>query len=1056
MIQLLETLNTMTIRTEHKRRIIFLYMFIIIIGFNSTTIMAQYPIRFEPIITIMTEFEGNRDPKCAATANRLEDFMYGTPLLEEARIVKANLQKDLMKSIWISCDEEEKKKNKKAISILAIENELNKLISISEKEPGLIIIENPEEENFEISKRDLAHYSSVAYAYRVILSVQQDVYFEQKKLLPFETGSEDVMKSFIDKTTLAVLQIADKESKKNNEREMSAETFTRAWNKVFAETEKSNEPEHRLILATTLPEQLGLVNSIIESKQKAFEKYNNVSMYLFERNAQVYFSRHAWPNDEQENREFKILYNETLIQFVKDLWSESERMAHNNANSLIRLEDVSAAIDLYLPYEANQLEDITFFPRLQRSMQIDVEAYDLDAFRDGGVHWTYIQMALNDDTFTPTMSADPFALELLSEAVAHVGVLSLRVAGEVAKEQNHERLSTDDFIEGLKEIQSRIIECGKEQGVKRENNILSSDEIKEQDSDLYFSELNNVFDVQFNHRSSDWLNRFIRSYSVDSAQGIIRTAIPPAFGGAGIAAEDINNDGFPDLLLLSGLGNAIYLNTGKGSFKDYTIESGISWVRDDDKKPGEPRQPIIADFDNDGLQDVFISFVNDKHHIYRNTGDAVFEDMTLVASLGGEGKVGGPCTAFDFDNDGLLDIYIGYFGNYLQGIPPTLARKSKNGTPNKLFKNLGDFKFAEVNNSGLENVGWTQSVGHSDINGDNLQDIIVGNDFGINSYYLNLGNGKFKDIATELGTDKPSFTMNIGIADLNRDYFPDFYISNIVVMEKDEKYVRPQADSPMKLNPSAMANMRVVEANDLFLSNKNDSDSLFYILSKNIARGFSSTGWSWDADFFDFDNDGDQDLYCLTGMNDFLVYSAENPYYQDSKGIDRQVMFAGSSREPNVFFENDAGQLNILDGISGMDVVYNSRSAVYVDMDMDGDEDVIMNNYHDAAVAFKNNTTDENNWIKIRLIGNPEEGITRDAIGSKIITTAKKIDVWSEVHSTTGYLSVHPKEQHIGLGKAKSVDVKVIWPNGTEDEFKNVIKGKRYIVLYGEGIKERY
>ena len=576
-------------------------------------------------------------------------------------------------------------------------------------------------------------------------------------------------------------------------------------------------------------------------------------------------------------------------------------------------------------------------------------------------------------------------------------------------------------------------------------------------NDTYFSDITRHSGIDAMHRSSDWLSRAIRSYSIDTAEKVIRTSIPPAFGGSGIASEDLNNDGFPDLLILSGVGNKLYLNNGDGTFVDHTAKSGITWLRPDNTY-GEPRQPIIADFDNDGLQDIFISYVNDKHRLYRNTGNAVFEDMTDKAALGGLEFVGGPCTAFDQDNDGLLDIYIGYFGDYLHGIHPTLARQNKNGLANRFFRNKGAFKFEDVTSETMTaDSGWSQSIGHSDLNNDGLQDLIVGNDFGTNTYYLNHGSGKpFTDAGRELGTDKPSFTMNVGITDLNRDHLPDLYISNIVVMEKDEKYILPSDTSKMRFNAESMSNMRVVEANDLFLSNSDTSNSdLRYQLSDNVGTGYSATGWSWDADFFDFDNDGDQDLYCLTGMNDFLVYSTDNPYFKGEEGDKRKVTFADSHREANVFFENANGKLNVVGDKSGTNASFNSRSATFIDLEMDGDLDIALNNYHDSCVVFQNNTRNSNTWLKLKLEGSEKDRVNRDAIGAKIIVTAKDLDVWNEVHSTTGYLSVHPKEQHIGTANHSNVDVTVIWPNGTEQQFKEIETGHRYLLNYEGDIRKR-
>ena len=994
------------------------------------------------------EFEGRKDPKCAATANRLEDFMYGTRLEESARIRKSELQKALILSVWEEANSIERSQKSSQIYQSTLQQVLSKRVSITETDVEIQF--NLEGNKETVTQRDFKHYSAVAYGYRAILSVQQDGLFNPDfNLLPLSGGASKALKEFVDQVTLVVLKIADRKSRKLESERISEDTFQDAWEVV---TEKSAEYiDVKASSEAAYKQQIALVRSIIEKKKEAFQEYNHISMTLFQRNAQVYFSRHGWPKDEKENEAFRAAYNETLIQFIKDMWLYAAGLAKADEKPLIRLEHISEALEAYLPYEQNDLEDITFFPKLHRSRQIDVEAYDLDAFRDGGVHWTYIEMALDDGDFNPEIMPDPFALELLSEGIAHMGVLTLRIAGQMSKDKGHGRMTSDDFVAGLKVLQKLISDSGAQKDNPNVNPEIASSPESSSKEGVLFSDVSGSSGIQFEHRSADWVNRLIRSYRVTESNEA-KISIPPAFGGAGVAAEDLNSDGWPDVLLLSGLGNKLFVNRKDGTFEDATKESGLDWKRPD-KTYGEPRQPIIADFDNDGKQDVFISYVNDKHRIYRNIGGLKFEDMTKDCGLGGEQLVGGPATAIDFDKDGLLDIYIGYFGDYLNAVSPTLARKNKNGLPNKLFRNLGGFKFEEVKNAGVEDNGWTQSIGHSDINGDGWQDLISGNDFGTNTYYINNGDGTFSDKTRDLGTDKPSFTMNVGITDLNRDHKPDFYISNIVVMEKDEKYVDPKASTPMKFNLDVMANMRVVEANDLFISEMSE-DGTDYSLSTDVSRGYSFTGWSWDADFFDYDNDGDQDLYCLTGMNDFFVYSTENPYYQDPDGVGRSVAFAESNREPNVFFENSGGKLLANQNESGLDVVYNSRSAAFLDFDLDGDEDILINNYHDEAVIFSNNSDKlDNNWIKLRLIGNPEKGITKDAIGARVIITASELDVWREVHSTTGYLSVHPKELHIGIGGNESVEMLILWPDGTEQRFEKVETNKRYLLSYQSELK---
>ena len=449
-----------------------------------------------------------------------------------------------------------------------------------------------------------------------------------------------------------------------------------------------------------------------------------------------------------------------------------------------------------------------------------------------------------------------------------------------------------------------------------------------------------------------------------------------------------------------------------------------------------------------------ITYVDEQHRVYRNEGDGKFTEVSNIAQLGGNKAVGGPATTFDVNNDGLLDIYIQYFGNYLKGDLPTLKRRNDNGGKNVLFINKGDFKFELAPEAlGADNSGWGQAVTHTDLNMDGWQDLIVGNDFGVNAYYINKQGKGFVDYSAKIGTDKPSYTMNLSLSDLNRDGHADIYVSNIVTMNKDQKYVLPSEDTIAEFNPDKLANMRVVEGNDLFLSAFNDKGALKYQHSDLVGRGYSSTGWAWDADFFDVDNDGDDDLYVLNGMNDYYVYSTDNPYYSDPiTGESLNVDFPDAAKASNVFFLNSGGKLSNVSAMSGLDIVANSRSAAYLDFDQDGDLDVVVNNYHGTAQLFENQAQKlGNNWLKIRLQGSPEHGVNLDGIGAQIIMgTDEDGYSWRQVSGSQGYMSVHPKEQHMGLGKSTKAKVVVIWPNGQRQYFDNVEANQSYTIRYSE------
>ena len=266
-------------------------------------------------------------------------------------------------------------------------------------------------------------------------------------------------------------------------------------------------------------------------------------------------------------------------------------------------------------------------------------------------------------------------------------------------------------------------------------------------------------------------------------------------------------------------------------------------------------------------------------------------------------------------------------------------------------------------------------------------------------------------------------------------------------MNKDEKYVAPNENTTMEFNPDKLANMRVVEANDLFISESTNGNLTGYKLSDKVGRGYSSTGWSWGADFFDVDNDGDDDLYVTNGMNEYNLYSTENPYYTDPlENKQRNVYLPSSSRETNVFFINTNGKLQNMSEQSGANILSNSRSVAYLDYDNDGDLDMILNNYHEAAVLYRNNAELlGGNWLKIKLIGDPAQNINRDAIGAKIIVTTKSgMQIWREIHGGVGYLTMHPKEQHFGLGKQDKADITVEWPNGDRSTFEDMPVNQSY------------
>ena len=1007
----------------------------------------------DAVIAELLRLEQKREPKCYATASRLEDFMYGTPLSKEARFAKNLLQKQWIEWIWRRAADVARKSKADIVDVAQVEAVLGDVLKVTEEADGHFTV-NLNGRPMRINGVDKRQYGSVAYSLRAILAVQQEwLLGDDDSVLFLSEPAVAKLAEALDFVTLAALKLTDERMRIENLHEVQREPLVENWLTLTGQPALDTSGSADVSKLADSKADLSILRAMIAQKLASYEAYNNVSNQLFMRNLQVYFARARWPRDEAEANAFSSAFTEAMIAFTRDLYLGAEREAIKAGNSSIREADVAHFAENFIPHRINEYEDAVFFPRLPRAGgQLEIEAFDMDAFRDPGWHWRYLSSAVNAEGFPAKLQLDPFAAELLTENVAQFGVLILRVTGDLARADGEEEVSVARLRAAFNEIQSRVNRHASAEETPLDVAPIASSEEPADAGSGRFVEITADSGIDYQQRNSDWLNRQLRSYlKKDDNTGVI--TIPPAFGGSGVAAGDINNDGRDDLLLLGGRGAKLYLNLGDGSFRDITDTAGIDWRREDSKQPGEMRQPLIVDLDNDGRQDIVITYVDDAHRVYRNLGELRFEDVTDNSGLGGKGLVGGPATTFDYDGDGLLDLYIQNFGDYLNGALPTLARRNFNAQPDRLFRNLGGFKFQDVTEkAGVGDTGWGQSTTHTDLDGDGDQDLISGNDFGVNRYYLNQGDGTFREASAELGTDKPSYTMSIGITDLNRDRMPDIYIANIVTMNKDETYVMPNKDTPAKFNPEKLKSLRVVEANDLFVSGKQNGKP-YYLHSDAVGRGHSTTGWSWDADFFDADNDGDDDLYVLNGMNEYNVYSRENPYYTDPIENRRQdVEFPDAGKAHNVYFENRGGRLENASEHSGLDIISNSRSAVYLDLEGDGDLDIVTLDYQGPARVFRNdNQASGNHWLAVHLTGESSKKVNRDAIGARLIATAGKLQVFREVRGSEGYMSVHPRTQYFGLGKHDRADIEIRWPDGSTQTLKDLVADRVHAIAYPGG-----
>ena len=484
-------------------------------------------------------------------------------------------------------------------------------------------------------------------------------------------------------------------------------------------------------------------------------------------------------------------------------------------------------------------------------------------------------------------------------------------------------------------------------------------------------------------------------------------------GGGGVAVADADGDGLLDVFLANGGPDRLYRNLGDLRFEDVTKTSGID-LQD------EARGAYFVDYDNDGDQDLFVTHIKAPNRLLRNRGDGTFEDVTAVAGLPLHTDTHSHSAIwFDYDNDGHIDLYVGNFGGWLDGERPRL-HNSRNGQANQLFRNDGSGRFEDVTErTHAGDVGWAHAVSHFDANGDGWQDIYIANDFGRDALLLNIEGERFIDFTPGTIRDQFLHGMSVSFSDVNKDGIEDVYVSNIAMFTFASKYVAPDVHTNVLLSRRTTENTRMLESNMFLVSGDGTFTERHHDFFERSAEG---AGWAWDADFFDFDNDGQEDLYILNGREPNLTYD----------------------RERNVLYKQRDGHFYDVSGGSGADFRSNARGAVHADLDGDGDLDVIVNNFLDRAVVLRNNLQ-RNHWVQLDLVGTASN---RDAVGARVRLHGPDGVQLRTVRGGSGFLSKEPNTLHFGLADADRVEkVEIDWPSGRRQVVEALAADRRHRIV---------
>lgn len=508
---------------------------------------------------------------------------------------------------------------------------------------------------------------------------------------------------------------------------------------------------------------------------------------------------------------------------------------------------------------------------------------------------------------------------------------------------------------------------------------------------------------------------------VTSAAGINFRHNSGAFGaknlpetmGPGCAFLDYDGDGWLDILLINGMDwpehkrqhttPRLYRNNRNGTFTDVTRQAGLAVEM-------YGMGVAIGDYNNDGFPDILITAVG-QNRLFQNTGKGHFIDVTDKAGLGGRHAFSTSALWFDYDRDGLLDLFV---CNYVQWAPEHDVFCSVDGkhksycTPEAyhgstcwLFRNRGNGTFEDVTaKSGIFDTT-SKSLGVAMLDHDGWPDLLVANDTQPNKLYRNQRNGTFEDIAVHTGVafsedGKARAGMGIDAGDFDNSGRQGLAITNF--------------------------------DNEMIALYKPNAAGIYSDVALQSGVGQASrNSLGFGCLFLDINLDGNLDLLAVNGHIDETVRNISQNH--------------GYAQAPQLFLNDGKGRFHDVAGQvgAGFASAKVARGVADGDFDRDGDLDLLITTNQGPALLYRNDVTNGNRSLRLRLVGTKSN---RDAVGAVVRVTTREATQSRMVKTGSSYLSQSEMTLTFGLGQRDAADRVVIqWPSGAMQEFKNVKAG---------------
>jgi enediyne biosynthesis protein E4 len=530
--------------------------------------------------------------------------------------------------------------------------------------------------------------------------------------------------------------------------------------------------------------------------------------------------------------------------------------------------------------------------------------------------------------------------------------------------------------------------------------------------------------------------------------------------GNGLAAADVDADGRFDLYFVNQFGaSQLWRNLGRGKFEDITATAGVALANK------VCVAASFADIDNDGLPDLFVTTVRMGNVLFKNLGGGKFKDITAESGITVKRAAhSSGAIFFDFNKDGLLDLFVANVGVY------TRNEKGRGGfylgrsdafqgwqfparsEQSILYQNLGGGKFEDVSRKmALEHSGWSGDATFCDLNQDGYPDLYVPSMSGDDKYYENDRGQRFLEKTAAYFPKTPWGAMGVKFFDYNLDGLMDLYVTDmhsdmtsrqIKAGDQDfsPRFEKQKSDvwCSVEWSPAALQG-----ATNNILGNafyQNQGQGKFVEVSAKVG---AETYWPWGVSVADLNADGYEDIFVTAGMGYPLRYAINSLLLNESgqRFVDSEFVLGVEPRQGNriekEFFTLDCSGSDkrhpLCRGKSGTLTVIgttSSRSSVAIDLDDDGDLDLVTNEWNDRPQVLVSNLSEKKpiHYLKLKLVGTVSN---RDGLGAMVkVQCGPK--TYTRFHDgKSGYLSQSSMPLYFGLDAATKIDrIEVLWASG--------------------------